>query len=576
MAPTSSQINVDYMITAAFAFDILVNFNTSYLDPNTERYVVRRSKIAVNYMKFWFWADLVATVPFDDVFAALVSGNQLRVVRLIRIMRLVRLVKLYRIIEGDGLKQNAHINPGLVGLLTLIVQLFLIAHLFACFWHFIGVMNDVEEAYPTTWLHQFGYDKDTAGEKYIASLYYIIVTMLTIGYGDIRATNQIERIFAIVTQLTGGIVFGALISKVTTLIDKRNPQAKAFKSHMEEFKIFLSSTTLPFQMKRRAKTAYTYFLTKRSAFGESGILEELPPLLLQELVKELYHDDISKVDMFQNYPASFVVSLVTQSRPFEAFAGEVILFEGDVCNDLFFVKSGVVSIEPFKPVHDDHNILSQINLDAIQNDDVIDPLVLNENLLNSGSNSQHAVGYVKAGGFFGDAEMLKNTTAMALYRATNHCHLLAIKHTVVNSALADDNKTSILFNELIATRYKNLMSILGAKKKKKLDSDMDAAQGDSMGLSIGSTKTRMERSSSDARRLFRDKRTKSFSLPQFMKRTSRSQHFTNEGLMKEIWIDGRIMLVDAKSFDSKNEGKKEFVLIADGCLHILTVAHVLI
>lgn len=552
MAPTISQIKVDYMITAAFAADILVSFNTSYLNPNTERYVSNRPKIAINYLKFWFWADLVATIPFDELFAAVVSGNQLRAVRLIRVMRLLRLIKLYRIIQGDGMKQNSFISPGLAGLLTLIGQLFLIAHLFACFWHYLGVLNTIEQAYPTTWLKQFGFEKDTVGERYIASLYYIIVTMLTIGYGDIRATNQIERVFAIVTQLTGGIVFGALISKVTTLIDKRNPQAKAFKTHMEEFKVFLASTTLPSQMKRRAKAAYAYYLNKKSAFGESGILEELPPLLLQELVKELYHDDIVKVKMFQDYPASFVVSLVTHSRPFEAFPGEVIIYEGDVCNDLFFVKSGTVSIEPFKPVHDDHNILSQINVDIIQDDEVIDPLVFNEDMLNSDPTSHHAVGYVKDGGFFGDAEMLKNTTALALYRATNHCHLLAVKHSVVNSALADDNKTSIDFTNRVTERYASLMTVLGTKKKKKKESV--PMQRDSMGMASGSAKARLERSNSIGRGLFRESRSASFSVPHFMKRTSGSMNFNNQGLMREIWIDGVIQLVNAKSIASKNEG----------------------
>jgi hypothetical protein len=37
--------------------------------------------------------------------------------------------------------------------------------------------------------------------RYIISLYYAVVTMTTVGYGDIHATNVAERIAAILIML---------------------------------------------------------------------------------------------------------------------------------------------------------------------------------------------------------------------------------------------------------------------------------------------------------------------------------------------------------------------------------------
>ena len=76
-------------------------------------------------------------------------------------------------------------------------------------------------------------------DQYVASLYFTTVTMLTIGYGDIVPATNKERVFAIFAMLTGGVVFGALLSKVALIIDKRNPQAKAFSEKMGEFKAFI-------------------------------------------------------------------------------------------------------------------------------------------------------------------------------------------------------------------------------------------------------------------------------------------------------------------------------------------------
>jgi hypothetical protein len=118
----------------------------------------------------------------------------------------------------------------------LLMQIFFTAHLFACFWHLIAMNkytnNDVYFTFDDldpperTWLSEFGYINASFSERYVASLYFIIVTMLTVGYGDIHATNRIERLYAIATMIVGAVVFGALISKVTMIIDKRNPAAK--------------------------------------------------------------------------------------------------------------------------------------------------------------------------------------------------------------------------------------------------------------------------------------------------------------------------------------------------------------
>eukprot|EP00955_Chlamydomonas_euryale_P046479 353436-Chlamydomonas_euryale.AAC.19 len=47
-----------------FAIDICVNFRTAFFDSSGT--LIRDSRlIAKNYMKFWFWVDLAATIPYD-------------------------------------------------------------------------------------------------------------------------------------------------------------------------------------------------------------------------------------------------------------------------------------------------------------------------------------------------------------------------------------------------------------------------------------------------------------------------------------------------------------------------------
>ena len=48
-----------------YLFDIFVNFNTSYY--NNARLETDRIKIIVNYLKCWFWLDLVSSFPYEYV-----------------------------------------------------------------------------------------------------------------------------------------------------------------------------------------------------------------------------------------------------------------------------------------------------------------------------------------------------------------------------------------------------------------------------------------------------------------------------------------------------------------------------
>lgn len=255
---TTSESNTEIFITALFGFDILISFNTAYLDYNIEQLVYDRIKIAKFYLKFWFWVDLLATIPFDMIIGAFYSSKGFGAIRAIRIFRMIRLFKLYRIVRHNGLLNKLHIEPALMNLMTLIFQIFFIAHFFACFWHYIG--NHPPYQHENTWINSFSYEESLIGSRYIASFYYTIVTMLTVGYGDIYATNPTERIYAILTIFVGTIIFGALVGKVNSILSVRNPQAKAYKESLDEFKSFIADINLPTNIANRAKVSLVIYI----------------------------------------------------------------------------------------------------------------------------------------------------------------------------------------------------------------------------------------------------------------------------------------------------------------------------
>lgn len=146
---------------------------------------------------------------------------------------------------------------------------------------------------------------------------------------------------------------------------------------------------------------------------------------------QLYHDDISKINLFQNMDSAFIIEVVIHSRPFQAFSDEDIFAEGDVCNEIVFLKTGLVRI------------------------------------IASTGDTEVVIGCVTMGNFFGDAEFFKNTTAIATYRSMNHCQLLNVPHTVMSRAMGLSARNGKRINRLMAVRYASLVSVLKTRGKKK-------------------------------------------------------------------------------------------------------------
>ena len=102
---------VDVCFTLMFAFDIVLNFSTAF--SRKGRLVLDHKLIAINYLKFWFIIDFIATFPISEIYMAAASQGQdndsatniqgltniNRSLRLLRVFKLFRVFKISRIMN---------------------------------------------------------------------------------------------------------------------------------------------------------------------------------------------------------------------------------------------------------------------------------------------------------------------------------------------------------------------------------------------------------------------------------------------------------------------------------------------
>lgn len=87
------------------------------------------------------------------------------------------------------------------------------SHIFACLF-FLVAKTEISDGVQNTWI-QINHIQDVSWEyQYVTALYWGSVTTLTIGYGDILPTTNIERAYVILVALLSSIVFGFTISNI--------------------------------------------------------------------------------------------------------------------------------------------------------------------------------------------------------------------------------------------------------------------------------------------------------------------------------------------------------------------------
>jgi potassium voltage-gated channel Eag-related subfamily H protein 7 len=213
------------VVDLIFLQDLFQQFMTPYYNEDQGGWVIQHSMIAKHYATGWFPVDFVSIIPFG-IIGRLMDSQEIDQLKILRIIRLLRLAKLLRIFKSSAIVKRYQSHVGISHATQTMIKfaflIFAVAHWLACMWGIVTTIDTTERyGQKVNWMSDYALWDQIQGNPYriyLSSLYWATMTVTTIGYGDIRPTNEAEQILCTVGMLVGASAYAYVIGNVCGVI----------------------------------------------------------------------------------------------------------------------------------------------------------------------------------------------------------------------------------------------------------------------------------------------------------------------------------------------------------------------
>nr|CCA21256.1 Voltagegated Ion Channel (VIC) Superfamily putative [Albugo laibachii Nc14] len=348
----------------------------AYWNPQLLLHVIDPHLIFKLYRSAGFWIDFTASIPI----ALLLDCADIKMIPWIRLLRLARLRHLRESIRHSS--QNLVLSFNMTMILSLLLYVTLLLHYVGCLWYviswlgashfdahqsidhdgltrshclFLAFMHQncswirydcyghIGTVFPVQMLETDHGQRYSISFAYARSIYWAVVALTGVGYGDIVAFTTVESYFAALWIFVGGIinfgVVGAMSATISGLLASHHHHVKKLNAAELAMETHRVSNKLRIDIHQYYEHHYH---TRKKAY-ESQLLSHLPEQLCHQISSLLHSEASAKLDLFQHASQDFRDQLTGHFRHRTYQSGETLCFEGNVCREFFVIIQGRVN-----------------------------------------------------------------------------------------------------------------------------------------------------------------------------------------------------------------------------------------
>ena len=249
--------------------------------------------------------------------------------QIFRIIRLTRLVKITRILKASKIfkriETSMTITYAALGMAKLLIFLFSWSHIQSCVWGLVPQL--LQEEYSWVDALQEGQTAPlSAWDKYVAGLYFSIMTVTSIGYGEMLPVTTTERWICSILMLGSSIVWCYVMGQACSIAATMDPASIEFKANMDALNQFMNDRGLPRTLKTELRK---YFHNSRSLMRvaqDQHVISLMSPLMQSTVALQANSVWLNRIwflrsDWYKMDPsaaathASFIASIAQKLEP---------------------------------------------------------------------------------------------------------------------------------------------------------------------------------------------------------------------------------------------------------------------
>ncbi|GJN02817.1 hypothetical protein PR202_ga20203 [Eleusine coracana subsp. coracana] len=324
-------------VQLVFLADVAAHFFLAYRDTHTYRMVYDKHKIALRYMKGSFALDVLGCFPWDYIYKATGRTEMVRYLLWLRLYRARKIMAFFKKMEKDI--RVSYLFTRIVKLIT--VELYY-THTAACVFYYLATtLPPARES--GTWIgsltmgdtRYINFREVDLLTRYVTSLYHAVVTLATVGYGDVHAVNSREMTF-IVVYISFSILLSAyLIGNMTALIVKGS-RTERFRDKMTDLSRYMNRNKLDADIRSQVKAHL--LLHYEISYTKDRVVDDIPVAVRSKMSQTLYLDMVSRVPLFKGCSDDFL-SQIEEVATGEGGSEEIIseLLPYDIVGDVAVV-----------------------------------------------------------------------------------------------------------------------------------------------------------------------------------------------------------------------------------------------
>ncbi|XP_067117092.1 potassium voltage-gated channel subfamily H member 8-like [Osmerus mordax] len=394
----------DILVEILFIIDIVLNFRTTYVSTSGQVVYDARS-ICLHYATSWLFVDLIAALPFDLLYAFNISVNfgvhLLKTVRLLRLLRLLQkldrysqysavvltlLMSTFALLAhwmaclwyfiGRSEIENNSPSSWDIGWLHELAKRLGTPYFLSPLTSLLGVSDSPQSsimAHYNQWnmsgsepvgqdplgSGQWNMSKAGGGRQlngtgglgggpsvrssYVTSLYFALSSLTSVGFGNVSANTDSEKIFSICTMLIGALMHAVVFGNVTAIIQRMYSRRSLYHTRTKDLKDFIRVHRLPKALEQRMLECFQTTWSVNNGIDVSELLKDFPDELRADIAMHL-NKELLQLSLFESASRGCLRSLSLIIRTSFCAPGEFLIRQGDALQAIYFVCSGSMEV----------------------------------------------------------------------------------------------------------------------------------------------------------------------------------------------------------------------------------------